>query len=144
MVFWPARLRLRPANRPNSGVVAGLLRRIAGADPAAFADLHARLRPRLVVRLAAVPLGPVDVIAVADATFVEVWRLAPHWSGPDRDALAWVYAIAARRSADRWATRTASLEADARPVDVLAPLDRQMGLELDTLLAPSTNTAYEC
>jgi DNA-directed RNA polymerase specialized sigma24 family protein len=142
MVFRPSRPRLRLGNRSRNDELAGLLLRISRADPVAFADLHARLRPRLVVRLAAVPLGPSDVIAVADATFVEVWRLAVRWPGRWPDALAWVYAIAARRAADRWATRTAAATTDTEPVDLCAPLDQQMGIELDSLLARSSNTAH--
>ncbi|MGI5242278.1 hypothetical protein [Dactylosporangium sp. CA-139066] len=135
--------RLRHTNRVSKGEVAALLLRISSADQVAFASLHARLRPRLLDRLAAVPLEPADVLAVANATFVEVWWLASRWPGRETDAVAWVFAIAARRGAERRSARRAHSTEGAEPDDIFTSLDRQVGMELDVLLAqpPSAGQA---
>src|SRR5690349_17147889 len=95
---------------------SAVLVRIAEADRAAFAGLNARLRPRLATELATVPLDSADVAAVADATFVEVWRLAGRFPGHETDAFAWIRAIAARRAGDRRLARLATPSQDGTPI----------------------------
>ncbi|GAB3843928.1 hypothetical protein ACFPIJ_04580 [Dactylosporangium cerinum] len=138
-----SRLKLRHANHSSRGELASLLDRIAQADRIAFASLHARLRPRLAAQLAMVPLVPTDVTAVADATFVEVWRLAGRLNAQETDALAWIRAIAARRAGDRWVARMALPMTEGQQLNLLATFDRQIETELCALLAHSPSTGDE-
>lgn len=138
-MFWNLRPRLRHTNRASKGELAALLLRVSSADHVAFASLHARLRPRLLDRLAAVPLEPADVLAVANATFVEVWWLASRWPGRDTDAIAWVFAIAARRGAERRSARRAHSAEDAASDDIFTSHDQHVRMELDVLLAQPPN-----
>ncbi|WP_426503057.1 hypothetical protein ACPPVO_36300 [Dactylosporangium sp. McL0621] len=117
--------------------------RIAREDRAAFARLHSQLRPTLAVRVATVPLGPADVAAVTNATFIEVWRLAGRCPEYQTDVLYWVHTIAARRAVDRRHARMARASEDDQSTDLLAAFDRQTQMELDALLSYSASTGHE-
>jgi RNA polymerase sigma-70 factor, ECF subfamily len=78
---------------------ADLLAATAGGDRRAFAELHARHAPWLVVRLSrrCTDAGLVDE-AVQD-TFVAVWQGAGRWDGRGEVA-AWIWGIGVRRLID--------------------------------------------
>ncbi|MEV0129175.1 hypothetical protein AB0H83_12055 [Dactylosporangium sp. NPDC050688] len=143
MTFRTYRAQPRHVNPVNTNGLAALMIRIARADRAAFARLHAQLRPGLATHVATVPLGPADVAAVTNATFIEVWRLAGRSPERETDAVGWIYAIAARRAGDRWAARMAVALEDEQPMDLRAMFDRQIQMELDTLLARSAGAGHD-
>jgi DNA-directed RNA polymerase specialized sigma24 family protein len=133
-VAWTGSWLRHTNHASNEGSATALLIRTAQADAVAFVRLYGQLRPDVVRQLAAMPLGPADVAAVTNATFVEVWWFAGRWLKRETDALAWVRAIAARRAADRWFARSTSAPQGCPPFDLLATFDRQVEVELQTLL----------
>jgi DNA-directed RNA polymerase specialized sigma24 family protein len=79
--------------------LSDLVWRVAGREEDAFGRLYRRLvRPVYAQVLESV--GRAAAVPVTRAVFVEVWRLAPVSGGRHVDVSAWVYGIAARRSAD--------------------------------------------
>jgi hypothetical protein len=85
----------------NSEHLLGLVRRIAGKDRSALAELHAALSPTLIVFARSREWDPVEAAAIISATFTEVWWMARFHTFPGTDVLAWTMDIAMRRAADR-------------------------------------------
>jgi len=81
--------------------LSDLVRRIAERDRAAFGRFYHRLVRRVYTQIHAGLGSPAAAEPVTRAVFVEVWRLAPVSHARHDDVLAWVSAIAARRTADR-------------------------------------------
>ncbi|MFC5922969.1 hypothetical protein [Micromonospora vulcania] len=77
------------------------MRRIADRDHAAFGRFYRRLVTVVFAQVCGILGSRALAVAVTRAVFVEVWRLAPLPDSRTVDGVAWVTAIAARRSADR-------------------------------------------
>jgi DNA-directed RNA polymerase specialized sigma24 family protein len=78
-----------------------LVRAVARGDRSAFVDLHDALLSDVVAQIGRTPLEPADAVAIASATFVEVWSSARSHAGDDTNVRGWVVGIAARRAGDR-------------------------------------------
>jgi len=85
---------------PPSQLIA-LVRRVETGDRHALRDLHASLREPVSIRVRRTLSRAGDVRAVVDATFVEVFWMSRFHATADADVLAWVFDVAARRSAER-------------------------------------------
>lgn len=81
-----------------------LLRRVARGDTAAYAQLHARLAPTVLLRLRRRCADPELVADVVQESFTAVWQSAATWDGRGEVA-AWVWTIAARRLVDAFRRR---------------------------------------
>jgi hypothetical protein len=90
---------LDPTDGPTQ--LLALVHRISAGDRDAFASLHELLSATILAKLRSMPLDADTVVAVASATFAEVWWLARFHSSPRTDVDAWVSDIALRRAADR-------------------------------------------
>ena len=81
-----------------------LMRRVARGDAAAFAQLHARLAPMVLLRLRR-RCADADMVAdVLQESFTAVWQSAGTWDGRGQVA-GWVWTIAARRLVDAFRRR---------------------------------------
>lgn len=78
-----------------------LLRRAGRGDAAAFALLHERLAPMVLLRLRRRCADPDVVADVLQETFTAAWRGARSFDGGGEVA-AWVWTIAARRLVDAY------------------------------------------
>lgn len=83
---------------------AVLLRRAARGDATAFAELHARLAPTVLLRLRRRCSDPELVADVVQESFAAAWQAAASWDGRG-DVAAWVWTIAARRLVDAFRRR---------------------------------------
>ncbi|PRY11475.1 RNA polymerase sigma factor [Kineococcus rhizosphaerae] len=83
---------------------AVLLRRVARGDTTAYAELHARLAPTVLLRLRRRCSDRELVADVLQESFTAVWRSAGTWDGRGEVA-AWVWTIAARRLVDAFRRR---------------------------------------
>lgn len=109
-----------------AGSYNSLIHRIVDRDPAALAELHRLLGGPLLRRVRA-RTGDVDAaVAITQAAFVEMWRLAPARRRFD-DARGWLFTIADRRISEHLRSR-------AWPATLGAGYDEHMGLELRALL----------
>ncbi|MFF5296242.1 hypothetical protein [Paractinoplanes globisporus] len=77
-----------------------LVRRIAGDDRGAFAELFDRCAGPVLSGLCAQVSDPRRVAGVLAGTFVEVWWLAGCHTDPGTDVMAWIDGIVRRRVAD--------------------------------------------
>jgi len=99
-------LHPEPGDRPREGAapgpdLAGLLRRSARGDEAAFAELYdatARRVHGLVVR---VVRDRNQAEEVTQEVYLEVWRTAARYDAGRGSAQAWILTIAHRRAVDR-------------------------------------------
>jgi RNA polymerase sigma-70 factor (ECF subfamily) len=82
-------------------VLGSLVTRIAGGDRAAFRRLYARLHTTVRADVAGILSRSADVPAVVDSTFVEVWWLSRHHTGPGTDVRTWIACIATARAIER-------------------------------------------
>lgn len=81
---------------------AGLLRRMARGDRAAFEDFYRRTSPWLSARLRRRCADEQIVAEVLQDTYLAVWRGAGSFAGgpADGSALGWLWTVAARRLVD--------------------------------------------
>ncbi|GAB7036519.1 MULTISPECIES: RNA polymerase sigma factor [Catenuloplanes] len=124
---------------------AGLLRRIARADLAAFDELYRRTSPWLFLRLRRRCADEQLVAEVLQDTYLTVWRAAGSFaavSAGDGGATGWLWTIAARRLVDalRRAARRPETPAATLPVHVSPGADEEalagtVGDELGAALA---------
>ncbi|WP_189193124.1 hypothetical protein [Micromonospora fulviviridis] len=105
-----------------------LVERIADRDRAAFGRLYRRLVRAVFIQVCESVGSPSAAVAVTRAVFVEVWQLAPRCAAGQVDGLAWVTAIAVRRTAERLR------EVDGRTSPLGAEYDELLGRELTAAL----------
>lgn len=89
------------SGRAGTDELAGLLRRCARGDEAAFARLYDATSSRvhgLVVRLVR---DPAQSEEVTQEVFLQVWRTAARYEPGRGSALSWLMTIAHRRAVDR-------------------------------------------
>lgn len=97
---------VRPCDAVTAGPECGperlrwLVRRIAGHDRGAFAELFDRCSGPVLRTLHRQAPDRHQIAGLLAGTFVEVWWLAGSHAGPDSDIPAWIERIVRRRVAD--------------------------------------------
>ncbi|GAB7045649.1 RNA polymerase sigma factor [Catenuloplanes indicus] len=109
---------------------AGLLRRIARADLAAFDELYRRTSPWLFLRLRRRCPDEQLAAEVLQDTYLTVWRAAGSFAavaGGDGGATGWLWTIAARRLVDalRRQARRPETPAETLPVPAVPGADEE-------------------
>jgi DNA-directed RNA polymerase specialized sigma24 family protein len=82
-------------------VLYSLVARVAGGDKTAFRRLYARLHTSVCDQVEVILSRHADVPSVVSSTFVEVWWLSRHHTGPGTDVRRWITGIAAARATER-------------------------------------------
>ena len=80
---------------------AGLLKRSARGDDAAFAALYDATAPRVFGLALRVVRDPAQAEEVTQETYLEIWRTAARYDAARGSALAWMLTITHRRAVDR-------------------------------------------
>ncbi|MDP9794001.1 RNA polymerase sigma-70 factor (ECF subfamily) [Catenuloplanes nepalensis] len=99
---------------------AGLLRRIARADLAAFDELYRRTSPWLFLRLRRRCPDEQLVAEVLQDTYLTVWRAAGSFAAVNGGATGWLWTIAARRLVDALRRQARRRETPAETLPVRA------------------------
>ncbi|WP_028660307.1 ECF RNA polymerase sigma factor SigK [Nocardioides insulae] len=95
-----------PAERPLAGTpagadLAGLLRRSARGDRAAFAEVYDATVSRVYGQVVRVMRDAAQAEEVTQEIYLEIWRRASRFDPARGSALGWVLAIAHSRAVDR-------------------------------------------
>lgn len=122
-----------------------LMRRVTGGDTEAFAQLHARLAPMVMLRLRR-RCADADMVAdVLQESFAAVWQSAGTWDGRGQVA-GWVWTIAARRLVDafrRRAVREGTVHRAAQAEGSALEVPSAESVVMDGLLAGPLEGALE-
>jgi RNA polymerase sigma-70 factor, ECF subfamily len=102
-----------------SGVAAepsleDLLRRVAGGDQAAFAELYDRTSPRLFGLVKRLLRDHAQSEEVTQEVYLEIWQTATRYEAAKGGAVAWMLTMAHRRAVDRVRSSQASRDRDAK------------------------------
>jgi RNA polymerase sigma-70 factor (ECF subfamily) len=127
----PTSRRLEPVPEPEPGGraasdavdLAGLLRRSARGDEAAFAALYDATSARVYGLAVRVVRDPAQAQEVAQEAYLEVWRTASRFDADRGSAASWLMTIVHRRAVDRVRSAEAASRRDAAYHDATQPVE---------------------
>lgn len=90
-----------PAAAQQSELVSAILRRVAGGDQGAFAELYDLTAARVLGLIRRVLVDHAQSEEVAQEVFLEIWQTAPRFDSTKGAAMTWIMTMAHRRAIDR-------------------------------------------
>lgn len=89
-----------PVGSPAPDRTAGLMRRTAGGDIAAFEELYEELAAAVLSLARRVVRDPARAEEITQEVFLQVWRQAPRYRGEEGSVRTWVLTLTHRRAVD--------------------------------------------
>jgi RNA polymerase sigma-70 factor, ECF subfamily len=113
----------RGAQQAAPADIDALMRRVAGGDQDAFANLYDAVSSRVFGLIRRVLRDPALAEEVAQEALVEVWRTAARFDPARGSAAGWIFTIAHRRAVDRVRAEQAAADRERRAATASVPFD---------------------